>query len=213
MRPIVGRRPRRRRSARAVSSERTVGDLPALRRRATRSGPRLQMFLHARASGGDARSAASRRAARRATTGSALTYSDAGSGLRREAAGEPYVVRLEGARPRRLRRRRPASREDRVRVADRRHASADEIGRLADVPSRQRRRRSSDGDLARFSRRGMGFERAQASAALLLFRLGAAQAFAPAVAPQSGQEQAQQTQESHRHPLLSGDGVSARGAR
>ena len=119
------------------------------------------------------------------------------------AAGEPYVVRHEGpARGRRASSTICGAVTIEFECDDRRHAGADEVGRPADLSSRQRRRRPPDGDHARDSRRRVAVVGAQAPAAVPVLRLGAAAADAPAAAAQSRQEQAQQTQESDRHPVL-----------
>ncbi len=72
----------------------------------------------------------------------------------RRARGRAYAFRRAHEDPgeRRLHRQRSLARPDRDRMAHRRHADSDEVRRDADLPSRERRRRSLDAHNARFPR-------------------------------------------------------------
>ena len=144
VRTFVGRGPRRRRPARALSPERAIGDLSRICRKTHRERARVQVFLHAAAFGRDARRAAS--------GGPAVAVRwplpNVLSGGNRAARGRRRTLRRAVASPRRrrLRRRGSKARADRVRFQERRHAGVDQVRRPADVPSRQRRRRPSHAD-------------------------------------------------------------------
>ena len=123
------------------------------------SGHAFKCFCTPQRLGGDARGAARRRAAAalRRLLPQLLARGGRAARSRRRA-----IRRAHGRSGRgRLRRRRSAPRADRVRLHERRHAGAGEVGRPADLPSRQRRRRPPHGDHARLPRRRVGLERAQ----------------------------------------------------
>ncbi len=164
------------------------------------------------------------RAARRGSLGTAADGEAAGlrrplpeSGRERdcrERRGRYSVGGAHEGAPRRLgHHRRSLARSDRLRVAHGRHAGPGQVRRLADLSSRQRRRRSSHADHARDARRRVDLVGAQARAAVRLSRLEDAAVGAPSASAQRRQEQTLEAQESNRHPLLSAYGVSAGGAR
>src|SRR6185312_2815063 len=90
---LVGRGTRRRRPACALSTERTFGDLQAVRRRAARSRARVPVLLHPRTARRDAHAAARRQAAA-AVRGQCLRLSqeDIADNL---ATGKPFVIRMK----------------------------------------------------------------------------------------------------------------------
>ena len=129
-----------------------------LRRRTARRRSRVPLLLHARTARLRCAKRSGWRSCRRATTGAASSSMPPGRIALR--ARRRAVRRAdESARSRRLRRSTICAAADRDRMEHRRHASAGEIGRDADVSSRQRRRRSPHADHARVPRRRMGVAR------------------------------------------------------
>ena len=137
---------------------------------------------------------------------------DPAEAARRAAAGEPHVVRLAVPTGGKI------VVHDRLRGevtfdndADRRPGAA-QVGRLPDLPPRQRGRRSPDGDHPRHPRRGVDLVDAQARAALPGVRLGAARVDPHAAPAQRRQVEDLQAQEPGLDRLLPRRRLPARGA-
>ena len=213
-RPDVGRGPRRRRPVRPVPPERAQRDLPRARRRCcSTSGEAYRCFC-------TAERLAKLRVQQQAE--------------KQHARLRPPLPRPRSA-PRRARAPRPASRtwcgsrspldghdrrsaiELRGEVTldaerDRRSGPA-QVRRLPDLPPRQRRRRSPDGDHARDPRRGVDLVDAEARAALPARSAGSAPRVHPhAAAAQRRQVEDLQAQEPGLDQLLPRRRLPARGA-
>ena len=148
--------------------------------RASRLRARLPLLLHA--------GAARRRCGRRKTE----TKYDGDCRRLGRARGRREARRRDAphgppgrARRRDGRRRGSRAREGRVRDRADRRSGPRQVGRLPDLPPRERRRRSRDGDQPRDPRRGVALEHAEAPAPLPGLRLRAAAVRAPAAASQS----------------------------
>ena len=148
-RPHLGRGPRRRRPARPVPAERARSSIYARARRDPASRrARLPLLLHRRSASTSCASSSRRRrqhpgydrhcrelGPRRQRARAAGTASRTSSAWRCPTTGKTAFAR-------------PAARRGRVRQRRDRRPGAAQVGRLPDLPPRQRRRRSPDGDHA-----------------------------------------------------------------